>query len=159
MTRYLHLTRVLAPIFILLLSYTHSSAQTNADTATAIKKVVAAYKPEKKFPFVIDDSDKEYDLSIDLHDQLVKSKYETVLKKYKLPYNAETLQEILTQMLQKYLPYMANTVTFLDSEPVLYIQSGNKAYQQNILDTLRPVLYDNAQLDDFLKNMDRGNID
>ncbi|XZF14375.1 hypothetical protein ACTHGU_21545 [Chitinophagaceae bacterium MMS25-I14] len=160
MIKLLHAIRVFIPVFLLLLSCNYSFAQTgDTDSIAAIKKAAAAYKPEKKFPFVIDDSDKEYDLSIDLHDQLVKSKYEVTFKKYNLPYNAETMQEIFIQLLQKYLPYMANTVTFLDNEPMLYIQSGNKTYQQSILDTLRPILYDNAQLSDFLKNLDRTNID
>ncbi|PZF71377.1 hypothetical protein DN068_18985 [Taibaiella soli] len=125
-------------------------ASTGSATTTHIEKI---------FPFSIDTSDKEYAVSIHIEDVTVSSKYGSLFKKYKLNYDIETWQEVMTQMIRKWLPYMESTVSFFDDNKILYIQPGNKIYEGSMTETLHPIFYDMATLDEFFKNLDRTNLD
>jgi len=141
---------------LLLLTPVLSFAQKPADTAAAKAPV---HKTEKQFPFIIDDGDPEYDLSINMADQSVNGKFTPVFKKNNVPYTPDALEEVIIQMLEKSDPMLAQNITYLTDEKILYLNTGNKLYQQAVLNILRPVMYDNVRFDDFMKSMDRTNID
>jgi hypothetical protein len=141
---------------LLLLAPVVSFSQNTGDTATVKPQV---RKIEKQFPFIIDDGDPEYDLSVNLADQVVNGKFTPLFKKHNVPYTADALEEVIIQLLEKGDPLLAQNITYLTDEKILYINTGNKLYQQAVLNILRPVMYDNVKFDDFLKNMDRTNIE
>jgi hypothetical protein len=143
-------------LLLLLLAPAVSFAQNAPDTATAKTPV---RKTEKLFPFIIDDGDPEYDLSVNLADQGVNGKFTPLFKKNNVPYTSDALEEVVIQLLEKADPMLAQNITYLTDEKILYINTGNKLYQQAVLNILRPVMYDNQKFDDFLKNMDRTNIE
>lgn len=134
-------------------SYGQSAAPQEAPVNTAAARV------EKQFPFVIDTADKEFDLSIHIMDQTVAGKYNALFTQYGLSYDVETWQEVIAQMLQKWLPYISGTLSFFDDDKILYMKSGNAIYRQNMIETLRPILYDKGKMEEFLKNMDRTNLE
>lgn len=147
--------KTLLSLFILLFSV--AAYAQNAPDTIAVKTPV--HKTEKLFPFIIDDADPEYDLSVNLADQSVNGKFMPLFKKNNIPYTADILEEVVIQMLEKGDPLLAQNITYLTDEKILYINTGNKLYQQAVLNILRPVMYDNGRFDDFLKNMDRTNVE
>jgi hypothetical protein len=147
--------KTLLSLFILLFSV--AAYAQNAPDTIAVKTSV--HKTEKLFPFIIDDADPEYDLSVNLADQSVNGKFMPLFKKNNIAYTADILEEVIIQMLEKGDPLLAQNITYLTDEKILYINTGNKLYQQAVLNILRPVMYDNGRFDDFLKNMDRTNVE
>lgn len=65
----------------------------------------------------------------------------------------------MTQMIRKWLPYMESTVSFFDDNKILYIQPGNKIYEGSLVEMLHPIFYDMDAMDEFLKNLDRTNLE
>jgi len=149
--------KLFLPTFLLVLFYFSGNAQ-NAVQSPATGIAVTTHI-EKKFPFFIDTADKEYAVSIHIEDITVSSKYASLFKKYTLNYDIETWQEIMTQMIRKWLPYMESTVSFFDDNKILYIQPGNKIYEASLVEMLHPIFYDMAAMDAFLKNLDRTNLE
>lgn len=143
-------------LFIILLLPVTVWAQSRPDTAAAKTPV---RKTVKQFPFVIDDGDPEYDLSVNLADQSVHAKLAPVFQRNNMPFTADALQEVMIQLLEKENPQLAQNITYLTDEKLLYINTGNKLYQETLLNIVRPVMYESGKLDAFLKSMNRDDVE
>lgn len=152
--------KIFLPTFLLLLLSFCVNAQKAQDVPPAqTPGITTVTHLEKKFPFIIDTADKEFAVSIHIEDATVSGKYATLFKKNSLNYDIETWQELMMQMIRRWLPYMETTVSFFDENKILYIQPGNKIYEASLVEMLHPIFYDMTAMDEILKNLDRTNLD
>ncbi len=104
------------------------------------------------FPFRANTGDSEYDLLIELSDPEVKRKYKDIFRKYNLPYNAVSFEEIVLHAASAD-PALELVVITEAADNRLLIGTGNPLYRKNLLKLLRPVLRDEAGFDKFMKSM------
>jgi hypothetical protein len=116
-------------------------------------------RADKMFPFSLDEADQEAGLSINLADPAVVSRLSPAFKKNNISFDADMLQEVLMQILQKKAAYLANTTSFIADDKVLFVKAGNPVYQEKLLAELCPILKSAAQLEGYLKNFARQDAD
>lgn len=153
--------RILLLSFLLCLSTGNLFAQTtdndDPDTEEVKKtrekkeKEPREKKPVKHFPFVVDENNTEYDISFDVTDPAIISKYSPAFKKHNLPFDAETVEDVIRQIVAAKNPTMAQVITTGVEDKKVMIGSGNKSYQQQVISTLKGVLNNAAELEGFVQ--------
>lgn len=110
---------------------------------------VQAYngKGFKAFPFVVDSTDWQYDMSVNLGDPSLKSQFGPLFEQYHIPFDEDSWELFVLMLLEKGTPQLSAVVTNFWDEPVLYFQSGGPANRALILEKVRPLFYDKKLLE------------
>jgi len=105
------------------------------------------------FPFIVGLTTVEYDITINLNDQKIIDTYNELFKQNKLPFTAESWEELVTGLYNNDSEMHHQVITSAQKN-VLRIGTGGKEYQEAFLHYMLPIFSDTKQLDGFLKKED-----
>ena len=93
----------------------------------------------------------EYDVTVNLNDEEVKSIYESVFKRNHVDYTPEAWEHVITELLENKDAGMAQQIITSAQNGVLRIGTGGIQYQKEFMDYVYPIFADTKKLEDFLK--------
>lgn len=113
----------------------------------------AAVKGFKAFPFIVDTTDVQFDLSVNLNDPTLKSQFGDLFRSHAIPFDEDSWEIFVLLLIEKGGQISPAGITDFWDEPVLYFQSGGPANRQVILDKVRPLFYDRKALEALMPEL------
>jgi hypothetical protein len=108
----------------------------------------------KSSPFVVGDSTAEYDVFVDTKDPKYAAKFTPIFKKYSLSYDANTMDELVQQILRLLDPTLAGAVLTQVDEKRLRIGTENSVMRQKFMNMMRTIFADRQKLESYLRNLE-----
>lgn len=113
----------------------------------------APVKGFKSFPFIVDTTDAQFDLSINLGDPSLKSQFGDLFKSHGIPFDEDSWEIFVLLLIEKGAQLSPAGITDFWDEPVLYFQSGGPLNRQAILEKARPLFYDRKALEALMPEL------
>jgi|GEM_PF-4245661 len=129
-----------------------------ADTAKSKPQQGKAYnykggENNKNFPFIVAMTSVEYDVTINLDDPRVITKYKKVFEKHNLQFTAESWEDVINNLYNNDSEMHHQIITSPQGN-VLRIGTGGDEYQKAFLKYMMPLIANTQKLDSFLKSDD-----
>ena len=107
----------------------------------------------KSFPFIVAMTSVEYDITINLDDPRVITKYKKIFEKHEMQFTAESWEELINNLYNNDSEMHHQIITSPQGN-VLRIGTGGDDYQKAFLKYMMPLIGNTQKLDSFLKSDD-----